>query len=58
MDGKFTNFTDNELYILKRMCIESSSNFFCENKYENCELDIHSNLQEMIHKEIDKRNDR
>jgi len=56
--NKFERFDDNELYILKRMCIESSFKFFATDNYNDAQLKIHTDLNEMIHKEIDKRNDR
>lgn len=44
MENRFNDFTENELYMLKRQAIESSANIVMTSKYTSEEIEIHNRL--------------
>ncbi len=56
MKDKFKMFTDDELYILKRQAIESSSRIVMSGSYSDNEIKIHNNIINEIIDEIKYRN--
>lgn len=52
---KYELFTDDELYILKRQAIESSSNIVMSGRYTEYSMNIHNSLMNEIIGEIKSR---
>lgn len=53
--SKYKNFTDDELYILKRQAIESSARIVMSGTYTDDEIETHKSLLNEITDEIKRR---
>ena len=53
--SRFKDFTEDELYMLKRQSIESSFNIMELDAYTNCQCVIHKDLMNEILEEFRRR---
>lgn len=56
MNKRFEQFTDEELYMLKRQAIETSYEITCSDRYNQGEIDCAQNLLNEILNECRDRN--
>ena len=55
--GRFKEFTDDEIYMLRRMAMESSWNIVMKGKHSEEEVKLHNDLLNEIHSERKIYND-
>ena len=53
--GRFNQFSDDELYMLKRQAVESSFNIVMTGKYTDSQVAMHGNLLNEVIQEIEER---